>query len=337
MAALNNISASGQQAQFYSTDGGSTWGQIAYAKASNTGAADRSMACLRRSPSSDTFSATKPATSSVSSDPTISSANIAQFVYDATHTPRLMPYFIDASERDLLSTATAEISISDDAFDLKRVLRAISDWKTRGVSPADARREVAAARESGNRHDDYAVLSADAYGKYEEVLRASGAVDFDDLLLLPVKLLEEEEEVRRSVWKRWHYVMIDEYQDTNAVQLDLARLLRTTHCMRFVGVKRLHADADAIHSPLVQQRKFLVVDGGGGDRRPVGGGLEVPGRRAAWSAASCSARWGTGAAARARIIRAGAQRRRIRIRLDRCRRRCDGGAFAVVRHRGAHT
>src|SRR5690606_3819569 len=51
------------------------------------------------------------------------------------------------------------------------------------------------------------------------------AVDFDDLLLLPVRLLEEDEEVRRDLWRRWHYLMIDEYQDTNAVQLDLARLL----------------------------------------------------------------------------------------------------------------
>src|SRR5690606_37707921 len=64
-----------------------------------------------------------------------------------------------------------------------------------------------------------------AYGRYEETLRAAGAVDFDDLLLLPVRLLEEDEEVRRDLWRRWHYLMIDEYQDTNPVQLDLARLL----------------------------------------------------------------------------------------------------------------
>jgi DNA helicase II / ATP-dependent DNA helicase PcrA len=69
------------------------------------------------------------------------------------------------------------------------------------------------------------VLSADAYYKYEEILRASGAVDFDDLLLLPLRLLEEHEDARRDVWKRWHHVMIDEYQDTNAVQFELARML----------------------------------------------------------------------------------------------------------------
>ncbi|HEX6939383.1 MAG TPA: UvrD-helicase domain-containing protein [Longimicrobiales bacterium] len=124
-----------------------------------------------------------------------------------------------------LRTACAEISIDDDRFDLKRVLRRISDWKSRRVSPEAAAREVAEARTRGSRADDYAILSAHAYGRYEEVLRAAGAVDFDDLLLLPVRLLEEDEEARRDLWRRWHYLMIDEYQDTNAVQLDLARLL----------------------------------------------------------------------------------------------------------------
>jgi DNA helicase-2/ATP-dependent DNA helicase PcrA len=124
-----------------------------------------------------------------------------------------------------LKTAASEISIDDDRFDLKRVLRQISEWKTRRVSPEGAAREVREGKLRGNRHDDYAVLSAGTYARYEEVLRASGAVDFDDLLLLPVRLLEEDEEVRLDLWRRWQYLMIDEYQDTNAVQLDLARHL----------------------------------------------------------------------------------------------------------------
>jgi DNA helicase II / ATP-dependent DNA helicase PcrA len=124
-----------------------------------------------------------------------------------------------------LRTAASEIHLDDERFDLARVLRRISDWKTQGVTPERAGREVADALSAGNRSDDYEVLSAQAYAKYEEVLRACGAVDFDDLLLLPVRLLEEDEEVRRAVWRRWKYVMIDEYQDTNGVQLDMARHL----------------------------------------------------------------------------------------------------------------
>ena len=127
-----------------------------------------------------------------------------------------------------LKLACSEISIGNDSFDIKRILRQISAWKNARIMPVDAMRIVADAAESGTRADDYAVLSADAYVKYEEILRASGAVDFDDLLLLPLKLLQEDESARRDLWKRWQHVMIDEYQDTNSVQFELAHLLAGT-------------------------------------------------------------------------------------------------------------
>ncbi|MBW3552612.1 MAG: UvrD-helicase domain-containing protein [Gemmatimonadetes bacterium] len=139
--------------------------------------------------------------------------------------PRRFAIYDTRDQLGALKTATSEIHIDDDRFDLARVLRRISDWKTRGVTPERADREVAAEAMKGNRTDEYDLLSAQAYGRYEEVLRACGAVDFDDLLLLPVRLLEEDEETRRAVWKRWRYIMIDEYQDTNGVQLDMARHL----------------------------------------------------------------------------------------------------------------
>jgi DNA helicase II / ATP-dependent DNA helicase PcrA len=139
--------------------------------------------------------------------------------------PRRFAIYDTRDQLGALKTAVSEIHIDDDRFDLQRVLRQISDWKTRGVTPEAAGREVADDVARGNRSDDYAILSAQAYGKYQEVLRACGAVDFDDLLLLPVQLLEEDEEVRRAAWRRWKYVMIDEYQDTNGVQLDMARHL----------------------------------------------------------------------------------------------------------------
>jgi DNA helicase II / ATP-dependent DNA helicase PcrA len=113
----------------------------------------------------------------------------------------------------------------DDRYDAKRVLHEISRWKNRLMTPADARAEVAEGRLRGNRTDDYAVLAAAAYERYEESLRAAGACDFDDLLLLPVTLLREHADVRERLWKRWHYVMVDEYQDTNGAQLEIARLL----------------------------------------------------------------------------------------------------------------
>lgn len=139
--------------------------------------------------------------------------------------PEKFAIYSTSDQLAALRTACSEISIDDDRFDLKRVMRQISDWKNRRMSPEDAAREVRESQTRGNRSDAYAVLAAGAYGRYEEVLRASGAVDFDDLLLLPVRLLEEHEDVRLDLWRRWHYLMIDEYQDTNPVQFEMARLL----------------------------------------------------------------------------------------------------------------
>ncbi len=118
-------------------------------------------------------------------------------------------------------TATA----GEDTFDAKRVLYRISSWKNRMVGPEEARREVIEGRTKESRSDDYAVLACDVYPRYEESLRAAGACDFDDLLLLPVALLQRDLNTREALWRRWHYLMVDEYQDTNGAQFELARLL----------------------------------------------------------------------------------------------------------------
>lgn len=148
--------------------------------------------------------------------------------YDKLGLPRRFAVYGSADQLAALKTAASEVRFDNDSFDLKRILWQISDWKSKKLSPQAAREVVIATQSTNTRADDYAVLAVDAYPKYEEVLRASGAVDYDDLLLLPVQLLEANEDVRRAVWKRWHYIMIDEYQDTNAVQLEMARLLAGT-------------------------------------------------------------------------------------------------------------
>lgn len=66
---------------------------------------------------------------------------------------------------------------------------------------------------------------AKVWGMYDESLKKEGALDFDDLLLKSVKVLKENLEIRHSYHKRFQYVMIDEYQDTNEVQYELVKLL----------------------------------------------------------------------------------------------------------------
>ncbi|MBN7288620.1 MULTISPECIES: UvrD-helicase domain-containing protein [Campylobacter] len=71
--------------------------------------------------------------------------------------------------------------------------------------------------------------AAAIYDKYEEYLRANNLVDFDDLLVLTYKILDENENLAREISNRYRYIMVDEYQDTNDLQYKLLRKLCLTH------------------------------------------------------------------------------------------------------------
>ena len=94
---------------------------------------------------------------------------------------------------------------------------AISGWKNQGLNSAQAE---AAAQTSGN--DDERV-AARVMQRYEERLAAYQAVDFDDLIALPHKLLLRDEAVRAKWENTLRYVLVDEYQDTNAIQYELLK------------------------------------------------------------------------------------------------------------------
>jgi len=66
-------------------------------------------------------------------------------------------------------------------------------------------------------------------GKYQQALKACNAVDFDDLILLTLKLFREHSDALEECRARYRYVMVDEYQDTNAAQFDLVHLLTREH------------------------------------------------------------------------------------------------------------
>ena len=66
---------------------------------------------------------------------------------------------------------------------------------------------------------------AKIYKAYQKTLIDNNAVDFDDLLLLTVRLLRENRDILEAYQERLRYIMVDEYQDTNSVQFELIRLL----------------------------------------------------------------------------------------------------------------
>lgn len=77
-------------------------------------------------------------------------------------------------------------------------------------------------------------IVVDVYYKYNERLNASAAVDFDDLLLMPVRLFEHNKEILERYQERYKYILIDEYQDTNPVQYKLSKLLANKYKNIFV-------------------------------------------------------------------------------------------------------
>lgn len=117
--------------------------------------------------------------------------------------------------QNLLKELSGKITaVSDDS--IKLIHQAVSNWKNALVSPEQALSQSNSEQEH---------LAARFYTAYEDTIHAFNAVDFDDLLLLPVKLLQDNAEVLERWQNAVRYLLIDEYQDTNAVQYQLIKLL----------------------------------------------------------------------------------------------------------------
>ncbi|MGC8639908.1 MAG: ATP-dependent helicase [Isosphaeraceae bacterium] len=102
----------------------------------------------------------------------------------------------------------------------ERVEAAISKAKNDLVSPQLMRHRA---------RDQKDVIISQVFAAYEERLRASSAVDFDDLLVHVVRILKEHADVRAALDRRYRYVLVDEYQDTNLAQYAIVRALSVDH------------------------------------------------------------------------------------------------------------
>lgn len=116
----------------------------------------------------------------------------------------------------LMKRTLTELDLSTSNWPPRSVLAHISGAKNRLVDDAAFEREAV---------DFHSRAIARLYKAYQRGLRAANAVDFDDLLMLTVRVLTECAEARQEVQSRWRYLMIDEYQDTNHAQLALSTLL----------------------------------------------------------------------------------------------------------------
>lgn len=112
--------------------------------------------------------------------------------------------------------ALSDILATTDKTLLKRTQWKISQWKNACISPDQAAAGAA---------DEMEATAARVYQLYQQTLKAYQAVDFDDLIRLPVELFERERDVLHKWQMRLQYLLIDEYQDTNASQYRLVRQL----------------------------------------------------------------------------------------------------------------
>ena len=125
--------------------------------------------------------------------------------------------FDDQDSKTLLTEILIKAGSSDDDDDDVNTVRyTISNWKNDLITPS-----IAISRAN----DELEMRAAQAYALYDRYLRAYNAVDFDDLILLPTLMLRDNEEIRERWQRKVHYMLVDEYQDTNSSQYLLVRLL----------------------------------------------------------------------------------------------------------------
>ncbi len=113
---------------------------------------------------------------------------------------------------------TKQLNLDDKKFEPRSVRYTISNAKNQGLSPQDFEREQPNYRGR---------VIAEVYSHYQNRLAENNALDFDDLILVPVKLFQQNEQVLGYWHRRFHHILVDEYQDTNRIQYDLISLLTT--------------------------------------------------------------------------------------------------------------
>ena len=128
-------------------------------------------------------------------------------IYDTSDSERLM--------KDIIK----DMGLDDKTFPAKYVLAIIGKEKDKLVSAEEFLNRVEAANDIRLYH------IAKAYVKYQAKLKENNALDFDDIIFQTVKLLQEHEDVRTYYQRKFRYVLVDEYQDTNHVQYLLTSLL----------------------------------------------------------------------------------------------------------------
>lgn len=122
----------------------------------------------------------------------------------------------DSDQQGLLKQAAGALGCAQGEFPLSTVQAMISGWKNRLIQPEEARRSADTTFES---------VAAQIYEEYQLLLEMQNSLDFDDMLMLVYRLFTEHSDVLERYRDHYRYLLIDEYQDTNAAQFTIVKQL----------------------------------------------------------------------------------------------------------------
>ena len=136
--------------------------------------------------------------------------------------PRDFAIFDDDDQTAAVKRTLMQLDLPADDYPPRSMRAQISHAKNHGITPEEMEASAEIARDKERKE------VAKVFRAYNEMLRKASALDFDDLLLRAVELLQQKGAVRAAWSSRFQYLMVDEFQDTNAAQEELVRLLAGT-------------------------------------------------------------------------------------------------------------
>lgn len=136
--------------------------------------------------------------------------------------PRDFAIFDDDDQTAAVKRTLMQLDLPTDDYPPRSMRAQISHAKNHGITPDEMEASAGVARDEERKE------VAKVFRAYNEMLRKASALDFDDLLLRAVELLQQNAPVRAAWSSRFEYLMVDEFQDTNAAQEELVRLLAGT-------------------------------------------------------------------------------------------------------------
>ena len=140
-------------------------------------------------------------------------ARVLRVEVDAAGFQRNWVIYDTADQLALVRTIMKELNLNEEQFRPRAVQAQIGTWKNDLLTPDSVRAE-----------GYFQEISDRVYERYQQRLIQNNAMDYDELLMRTVLLLRKREDIRRKYQDKWRYVLVDEFQDTNAAQFELARL-----------------------------------------------------------------------------------------------------------------